>query len=91
MNYRFLISTGLLVLISNFTAHGQRVISVTDFGVKPNSFENASTGICKAIEACKSSQQVTLLLPAGRIDLWPEGAVKRELYTSNSTEDDTLP
>jgi len=90
MNYRFLISFGLLVLTSNFTAHGQRVISVTDFGVKPNSFENASPGICKAIEACKSSQQVTLLLPAGRIDLWPEGAVKRELYISNSTEDDTL-
>lgn len=90
MKYRFLISFGLLVLTSNFTAHGQRVISVTNFGVKPNSFENASPGICKAIEACKSSQQVTLLLPAGRIDLWPEGAVKRELYISNSTEDDTL-
>ena len=80
----------LLVIASNFTAHGQRVISVTDFGVKPNSFENASPGICKAIEACKSSNEVTLLLPSGRIDLWPEGAVKRELYISNSTEDDTL-
>ncbi len=80
----------LLVIASNFTAHGQRVISVTDFGVKPNSFENASPGICKAIEVCKSSHEVTLLLPSGRIDLWPEGAVKRELYISNSTEDDTL-
>jgi hypothetical protein len=91
MKYRFLISFVLLVIASNFTAQGQRVISVTDFGVKPNSFENASPGICKAIEACKSSHEVTLLLPSGRIDLWPEGAVKRELYISNSTEDDTLP
>jgi hypothetical protein len=90
MKYRFLISFWLLVLASNFTAHGQRVVSITDFGVKPNSFENASPGICKAIEACQSSNEVTLMLPSGRIDLWPEGAVKRELYISNSTEDDTL-
>ena len=29
-------------------------------------------------------------MPGGRIDLWPEDAVKKEIYISNSTESDTL-
>lgn len=65
-------------------------VSVTRFGVKTNSFENASPAIVKAIEYSKSKENVVLKLPGGRIDLWPEGAVKRELYVSNSTEADTL-
>ena len=65
-------------------------ISVTNFGVEANSFQNASPGIVKAIEYCKSKENVVLKLPGGRIDLWPEGAVKSELYISNSTEADTL-
>ena len=68
----------------------ENIVPLTDFGVKSNSFENASTGVKKAIEFCKGKSAVTLLLPGGRIDLWPEGANKQELYISNSTEDDTL-
>jgi hypothetical protein len=49
---------------------------------------NAAPGIQKAIDACKAKTNATLLLPGGRIDIWPDGAVKRELYVSNSTEDD---
>jgi hypothetical protein len=89
--FRKIVAISYLSFILAASATAQKIFLATDFGVKPNSFENASPGISKAIEACKSSHQVTLLLPAGRIDLWPEGAVKRELYISNSTEDDTLP
>lgn len=68
----------------------ENIVSLTDFGVKPNSFENASAGVKKALEFCKAKSAVTLLLPGGRIDLWPEGTNKQELYISNTTEDDTL-
>lgn len=68
----------------------ENIVSVTDFGVKSNSFENASAGIKKAIEYSKVKSNVTLLLPGGRIDLWPDGSFKQELYISNSTENDTL-
>lgn len=52
-------------------------VSASEFGVKPNSFENASPGIRKAIAACKGKENITLILPGGRIDLWPEGAEKK--------------
>jgi len=58
--------------------------------VKTNSLENAGPAIVKAIEYSKSKENVVLQLPGGRIDIWPEGAFKKELYISNSTENDTL-
>jgi hypothetical protein len=70
---------------------GQTVIHASDFGVRSNSFENVATAIQKAIDACKAKGDAVLMLPGGRIDIWPEGAAKRELYISNSTENDELP
>jgi polygalacturonase len=78
------------LLLANLAALGQRVIQASDFGVKANSFKNAALPIQRAIAACKAAGNATLLLPGGRIDVWPEGAEKRELYISNCTEDDTL-
>lgn len=72
-------------------AFGQTVIHASDHGVRSNSFENASTAVQKTIDACKAKGDAVLLLPGGRIDIWPERATRRELYISNSTEDDDLP
>jgi len=66
---------------------GQSVVRASDYGVRSNSFENAAIALQNAIEACKAKGDVILELPGGRIDIWPEGAAKRELYISNCTED----
>lgn len=87
---KIILLKGILFLLISFQAVGQTTISVAGFGVKSNSFENASPGIRKAIESCGDQSNVTLMLPGGRIDLWPDGAFKKELYISNTTEDDTL-
>jgi len=91
---KFYILKNLLLLLSGFaislTLNGQTTILATDFGVKPNSFVNASPAIRKAVESCSGKSNVILQLPGGRIDIWPEGAFKKELHISNSTENDTL-
>jgi len=69
---------------------GQQKVHAINYGLKPNSHENAANAIRKAIAACKTKKISTLLLPGGRIDIWPEGAEHRELYISNCTETDTL-
>lgn len=85
----------LIIFFSLFitlsSVFGQTVIHASDYGVRSNSFENASTAVPKAIDACKGKRDAVLMLPGGRIDIWREGATKRELYISNSTEDDDLP
>lgn len=77
--------------LTNMTyAADTTVVHAIDFGVRPNSFENASAALQKALLYCKDKPGTRLELPAGRIDLWPEFAPKRELYISNGTENDTL-
>lgn len=80
----------LFFLLSTLYSQGQSVIYAVDFGVIPDSRQNASEAIAKAVKACSTTSGSVLELPAGRIDLWPEGAEKRELYISNCTESDTL-
>jgi hypothetical protein len=81
-----------LVFLTTFGVLGQvaDTIKVTQFGVKSNSYLNASKGIATALRKCQGRQNVVIQLPGGRIDLWPEEAVKKEIYISNATESDTL-
>ncbi len=71
-----------------------RVISYVDVplgtGEQVSVSVNASAALRKAVDACIRTGAKVLSLPGGRIDLWPEGAVRKELYISNATEDDTL-
>jgi hypothetical protein len=87
LNSLFLLLSFFVVSLS---VNGQTTILASDFGVKSNSFTNASPAIKKAVESCSGKTNVTLQLPGGRIDIWPDGAFKKELYISNSTENDTL-
>lgn len=89
MKYKILI---LLILLAGFKnpLAAKQIVDLADWGVKPNTFTNSSPALKAAIEWCKGKKDVVLKLPGGRIDLWPEGAFKEELYISNSTENDTL-
>ncbi len=79
----------LLILLTNPLA-AQQIVDLADWGVKPNTFSNSSPALRAAIEWCRGKKDVVLKLPGGRIDLWPEGAFREELFISNSTENDTL-
>ena len=84
----------LIIFFSLFIGVGDISVKLysrtSDYGVQSNSFENSSIALQKVIVACKKKGNAVLLLPGGRIDVWPDGAAKRELYISNCTEDDTL-
>lgn len=71
-------------------AYERTIVNAADFGVRANSYENASAAIVRAVQFCKGKTGITLRLPEGRIDVWPEYAEKRELFISNGTETDTL-
>lgn len=70
-----------LLCVTNIQA---QVISVEDFGLKPNSRVNAVPYIQKALETCKNQQGATLLFPKGRYDFWPEYTMKREYFETNT-------
>lgn len=68
----------------------QTIIDLKDYGITPNSFENASPGLVKAIADAAKEDSAIIRFPGGRIDLWPQGARSKEYYVSNSTESDSL-
>lgn len=61
-------------------------ISVADFGLKPDTRENAVPYVQKALEVCKAQPGSTLYFPEGRYDFWPHHCIERDYYESNTTD-----
>lgn len=64
--------------------YADTVISVADFGLKPDTRENAVAYVQKAIEACRGKEPVTLVFPEGRYDFWPQYAHEKNYYETNT-------
>ena len=66
-----------------------RRIDVTDFGADPTGIRDSAPAIIAALAAARAHDgPVTVEFPAGRYDIWPEAAERRELYVSNTVGDD---
>ncbi|MDE6459698.1 MAG: right-handed parallel beta-helix repeat-containing protein, partial [Paramuribaculum sp.] len=66
-------------------------IRVSDFGVHPDTFENCVAGLISAIDSCRSNPGSVLLFEKGRYDIWPEGAVRKDIYISNTSSEVECP
>ena len=76
----------LLLFVSYSCKQSNNVISFDDFGVKPNTKENASLSAVKLVEhlsAITDTSHVTVVFPKGRYDFYEDGSFQREYYISN--------
>lgn len=62
----------------------QDTISITQFGYKPGSRENAVPFVAKAIALCKTKAHAVLVFPKGRYDFWPQYCAEKLYYESNT-------
>ncbi|MBN8788067.1 MAG: right-handed parallel beta-helix repeat-containing protein [Terrimonas sp.] len=79
-----------LVFLFAAIANAQ-TIHVTDYGVQPNSFADATGGVQKAIEDCRKHGQSTIVFPEGRYDFWTDNAVETRYYISNTSSEIEVP
>ncbi len=70
---------------------GNDTIRVSDFGVYPDRYANSVEGIQAAVNACRTRQGVVLYFAPGRYDVWPEGAVRKEIFISNTSSETECP
>ena len=73
-----------------FTACKGGAYDLSGYGLKPDTGENASPLIAKALQEIAAEvnfDTVRILLPKGRYDFYPEGASKREYFISNHDQD----
>ena len=67
-------------------ADDPRVVRVTGFGAEPGSRRNAVAAVARALEACRRVENPVLVFPKGRYDFWPQHAVERDYFESNTTD-----
>lgn len=70
-NIRISLIILFLLGIQLASGYAQKTLQITDFGAKPDSWNNATPAIKKALDACHGQENITINFPKGRYDLWP--------------------
>lgn len=87
----FVLLLAFTLLAESFGVNQKDTIHVSDFGVRPDTYENVVAGLQTAINACKQTGAKVLSFPKGRYDIWPEGATRAEYFVSNTSTESECP
>jgi len=61
-------------------------VTVSDFGLKSGTHENAVPAVKRALAACAGKTDVTLVFPKGRYDFFPQECPEKTYHESNTTD-----
>lgn len=84
----------LMPMIGSFgiaKAQQKDTVRVSNFGARTYTYENCVTRLQEAINECKQSGARVLSFEKGRYDIWPEGAIRREYFISNTSTEQECP
>ena len=77
----------LLLIIGGCKQNEVITVNVADFGLRPNSKENAVPVVIQALERCKKHEKSVLHFEKGRYDFFITMGHSREYFESNTTND----
>ncbi len=80
----FILLPIIVSILSNICAFSQDTIKVSDFGLKPGTRENAVKIVQQALDVCRTKENPVLVFPSGRYDFWPQWAIEKLYYESNT-------
>ena len=89
--FTLMLSLAAAVAVSSAAAQTRDTIRMSEFGLLPYSYENATPKIKAALDACRRTNARVLLFDCGRYDIWPEGAERREWFISNTSTEKECP
>jgi hypothetical protein len=78
--YTAIIASSALLMLGE--AIGQTV-DVSRYGATPDSDQNSSAGVARAVDFALRHHRSKILFKRGRYDFWPQGAVIKHLFISN--------
>lgn len=87
--YLFIILSACIAL--NAGANGKDTVFVSSYGIRPDSYTNCVKALQTAIEHCRQSGTKVLAFEKGRYDFWPEGAVRKEFFITNTSTEQECP
>lgn len=77
----------LLLIMAGCKQNEVITVNVADFGLRPNSKENAVPVVIQALERCKKHEKSVLHFDKGRYDFYITMGHSREYFESNTTND----
>ena len=77
----------LLFIITGCRNESVSIIRLSDFGLKPDTHENAIPAIIKAVSECRKHSKSILLFDKGRYDFMIDSTHRRVYFESNTTND----
>ncbi len=60
--------------------------SIAEFGLQPDTRENAVPSVKQALAACAGKSDMTLVFPKGRYDFFPQDCPEKTYHESNTTD-----
>lgn len=91
MKTQTIIKLACLLLCNTATAQQKDTVYISSFGAHPHSYENCVTKLQAAIAECKINGAKVLAFENGRYDIWPEGAIRKEYFISNTSTKEECP
>ncbi len=85
---RFLISA--LTLCTLCVVEANDTIRAKDFGITPDTYINYAEPINRLIDSSRNKDAVIVFEP-GRYDIWTDGAVRKEIYITNTSSETECP
>jgi hypothetical protein len=79
------------LLYAEASAQTSPPILVTHFGAEPDSRKDATAAFQRAISACKHTANPVLVIPHGRYDLYPDSAIKKAYFITNTSSETECP
>ncbi|MDE5678499.1 MAG: right-handed parallel beta-helix repeat-containing protein [Phocaeicola sp.] len=80
-----------LCLACGVQAQQKDTLFVADYGIHPYSYENQTVRMQSVIDDCKKFNTKVLVFEKGRYDFWPEGAVRKEYFITNTSTEQECP
>lgn len=80
-----------LCLACGMQAQQKDTLFVADYGIHPYSYENQTVRMQSVIDDCKKFKTKVLVFEKGRYDFWPEGAVRKEYFITNTSTEQECP
>lgn len=77
----------LLLILAGCKQNEVITVNITDFGLRPNSKENAVPVVIQALERCKKHERSVLHFDKGRYDFYITMGHTHEYFESNTTND----
>ena len=80
-----------LLLAAGASARQKDTVFTADYGIRPHTYADMTGRFRQVLEDCKGSGAKVLVLEEGRYDFWPEEAVRRDWFISNTSSEEECP